>query len=198
MILIFIPQVLITYYYCCSVVKSCTTLWNPMDCSMPGFPVLYYLLEFAQTLSLLKKIHWVGDSVQQSHPLSTTSPTALNLPQCQGLVQWVGSLHQVAKVLELQLQHQSFQWIYRSDFLLDWLVCLCSPWDSQEFSSSPVQKHQFFCAQPSLWSISVCDSWEKHSFDLWTFDSKVMSLLFNTLSRFIIGFLPRRKHLLSL
>ena len=84
----------------------------PMNCSTTGFPVLHYLPEFAQT-----HVHWVGDAIQPSHPLSPTSPPAFNLSQHQGLFQWVSSLHQVAKVSELQLQHQSFQRIFRIDFL---------------------------------------------------------------------------------
>ena len=76
--------------------------------------------------------------------------------QAQGLFQWVNSSHQVTKVLELQLKHQSFQWIFRVDFLLDGLVgSSCSPRDSQRvFSNTTVQKHQFFGAQLSLWSHS--------------------------------------------
>jgi len=97
---------------CCSVAQSCPTLCNPMDCSTPGFPVLHQLQELAQT-----RVYWVGDAIQPSHPLSPTSHPALNLPQHQGLFQWVSSSHQVAKVLEFQLQHQSFQWIFRTDFL---------------------------------------------------------------------------------
>ena len=62
-------------------------------------------------------VHWVGDGIQPSHPLSSPSPPALNLSQHQGLFQLVSSLHEVAKVLEFQLQHQSFQWIFRTDFL---------------------------------------------------------------------------------
>ena len=62
-------------------------------------------------------VHWVGDAIQPSHPLSTPSPPVLNLSQYQGLFKWVSSLYQVAKVLEFQLQHQSFQWIFRTDFL---------------------------------------------------------------------------------
>ena len=85
------------------------TLWDPMDCSTPGFAVLHYLMEFAQT-----HVHWINDAIQPSHPLSPPSPPALNLSQHQGLFQWVGSSHQVAKVLELQLQHQSFQWKLKS------------------------------------------------------------------------------------
>ena len=101
---------------CCSVTKSCPTLCNPMDCSTPGFPVLHYLPEFAQT-----HVHGVN-AIQPSYPLQPASHPALNLPQHQGLYQWVSSSHQVAKVLELQLQRQSFQWIFRVDFLSDWLV----------------------------------------------------------------------------
>ena len=96
---------------CCSVAKLCLTLSDPMDCSTPGFPVLHYLPEFAQT-----HVHWVSDAIQPSHPLSSPSP-AFNLSQHQGLFQWVSFSHQVAKGLELQLQHQSFQWIFRTDFL---------------------------------------------------------------------------------
>ena len=95
---------------CCSVIQSCLTLCNPMDCSMPSFPVLHYLPEFAQTHN-----HWVNDAIQPSHPLSPPSPPAFNLSQHQGLFQRVASSHQVAKVLELQLQ--SFQWIFSVDFL---------------------------------------------------------------------------------
>ena len=77
-----------------------------------GFPVLHHLPEFTQT-----HVHWVCDAIQPSHPLSSPSPPAFNLPQHQGLFQWVSSSHQVAKGLEFQLQHQSFQWIFRTDFL---------------------------------------------------------------------------------
>ena len=73
-----------------------------------SFPVLHYLLGFAQT-----HVHWVDDTIQPSHPLSPPSSPALNLAQHKGLFQWVSSSHQVAKVLELQIQHQSFQWRFR-------------------------------------------------------------------------------------
>ena len=99
-------------YCCCLVAKLCSTLCDPMDCSIPGMPVLLCLLEFAQT-----HVHWVSDAIQPSHPLLPSSPPALNLSQHQGLFQWVSSLHQIAKILELQIQHQSFQWIFRVDFL---------------------------------------------------------------------------------
>ena len=84
--------------YCCSATQLCLTLCDPMDCSMPVFLVLHHLPELAQTHA-----HWVGEPIQPSHPLSSPSPPALNLSQHQGLFKWVGCLHQVAEVLELQL-----------------------------------------------------------------------------------------------
>ena len=95
-----------------SVTQSCPTLHNPMDCSTPSLPIHHQLPEFTQT-----HVHWVGDAIQPSHPLSSPFPPAFNLPWHQGLFKWVSSSHQVAKVLEFQLQHQSFQWIFRTDFL---------------------------------------------------------------------------------
>ena len=90
-----------------------------MDCSTPGFPILHYLQEFTQT-----HVHWVDDATQPSHLLSHPS-LALSLSQDQDLFQWVDSSHHVAKVLELHLQHQSFQWIFRVDFLwIDWFDLL--------------------------------------------------------------------------
>ena len=94
-----------------SVAQSCPTLCDPMDCSTPGLPVHHQLPEFTQT-----HVHWVGYAIQPSHPLSSHSP-ALSLSQHQGLIKWVSSSHQVAKVLEFQLQHQSFQWAPRTDLL---------------------------------------------------------------------------------
>ena len=94
-----------------SVAQSCLTLCDPVDCSMPGLPVHHQFPEFTQTHA-----HRVGDPIQPSHPLLSISP-AFNLAQNQGLFKWVSSLHQVAKVLEFQLQHQSFQWTFRIDLL---------------------------------------------------------------------------------
>ena len=87
-----------------SVAQMCPTLCELMDLSMPGFSVHHQLPEFTQT-----HVHWVGDAIQPSHPLLSPSPPAFNLSQHQGLFQWVCSSHQGAKVLEFQLQHQSFQ-----------------------------------------------------------------------------------------
>ena len=95
-----------------SVTQLCPTLCDTMDCSTPGFPVHHKLPELAQT-----HVHQVGDAIQPSHPLSSLSPPALNLSQHQGLFKWVSSSHQVAKVLEFQLQHQSFRWTSRTGVL---------------------------------------------------------------------------------
>ena len=97
---------------CCSGSHLCPTLCDPTDCSTPGLPVRHQLPESTQT-----HIHRVGDAIQPSHPLSSPSPPALNLSHHKGLFKWVSSSHQVAKGLEFQLQHQSFQWIFRTDFL---------------------------------------------------------------------------------
>ena len=95
-----------------SVTQLCLAPCDPMDFSTPGFAVHHQLPELAQT-----HVHWVGDVIKSSHPLSFPSPPAFSPSQHQGLFQWVSSLHQVAKVLEFQLQNQSFQWIFRTDFL---------------------------------------------------------------------------------
>ena len=103
-------QTLSSVSFCCSVTRSCPTLCQPVDCKTPDFPVLYHLLELAQT-----HVHSVGDAIQPSHSLSSPSPPAFNLSKHQGLFIWVSSSHPVTKVLELQ--HQSFQWIFRTNFL---------------------------------------------------------------------------------
>ena len=151
--------------YCCrcSVTQSYPTLCDLMDCNAPGFPVLHYLLEFAQSHLLSPWCH------STSCPLSSPSPAAFNLSQHQGLFQWVSSSHQVARVLEFQLQHQSFQWIVRVDFLWDWLVWSpCCPRDSQESSPTPQFKSISslvlrFIYGPTLTSMS--DYWKNQSFD---------------------------------
>ena len=144
-----------------SVVQSCQTLCDPMDCSTPGLPVHHQLLEFTQT-----HVHWVGDAIELSHPLSSPS-LAFNLSNHHSLFKWVSSSHQVAKVLELQLQHQSFQWTFRTDFLSDGLLgSPCSPRDSQKSSPTPLFKSMnssvlSFLDGPTL--ISRCDYWKNHS-----------------------------------
>ena len=108
-------------------------LCDPVDCSTSGFPIHHQLPEPTQI-----HIHLVGDAIQPSHPLSFPSPPAFYLSHHQGLCKWANSSHQMAKILEFQLQRQSFQWIFRTDFLQDWLVWSpCSPRDSQESSPIP-------------------------------------------------------------
>ena len=104
------------YMYVC-MYESCPTLCDPIDWSMPGFPVHHQLPEFAHN-----HIHRVGDAIQSSHPLSSSSPLAFNLSKHQSLFQWVHCSHQVARVLELQLQHKSFQWIVSISFQPPWTV----------------------------------------------------------------------------
>ena len=131
---------------CFSVTKSCLNFSGPVDCSTSGYPVLHHLLEVTQT-----HILWVGDAIQPFHPLSPTLSSCPQFSQYQGLFQWVSSLHQMAKVLELQLQHQSFQRLFRVDIFQDTgLISLQSKGFSRVFSSTRVRKHEFFCAQPSL------------------------------------------------
>ena len=135
-----------------SVAQSCSTLCDPMNCNTPGLPVHRQLPEFTQP----------------SHSLLSPSP-ALNLSQHQGLFKWVSSLHQVAKVLEFQLQHQSFQWTPWTDLLKDGLVeSPCSPSDSQESSLTPQFKRinssvLSFLYSPTL--ISIHDYWKNHGLD---------------------------------
>ena len=146
-----------------SVTQSYPTLCDPMNCSTPGLPVHRQLPESTQT-----NVHWVGDAIQPSHLLSSPSPPALNLSQHQGLFKWVSFSHQEAKVLEFQLQDQSFQWTPRTDLLKDGLVwSLCSPRDSQESSPTPQFKSinssvLSFLYSPTLTSTHDC--WKNHSF----------------------------------
>ena len=154
-------------YGCFSSVQSLSrvlTLCDPMNRSMPGLPVHHQLLEFTQT-----HVHRVGDAIQPFHPLSSPSPLARNPSQHQGLCQWVSSSHEVAKVLEFQLQHHSFQRTPRADLLHNGLVgSPCSPRDSQESSPTPQFKSinslaLSFLHSPTLTSIH--DHWKNYSLD---------------------------------
>ena len=120
------------------VVQSCPTLCDLMDRSTPGFPVLHYLPEFAQT-----HVHWVDDATQLSHPLLPPSLLALNLSQHQGLFQWVSSSCQAVKVLELQHQ-SSNEYSGLISFRMDWLDLLAVQGTRRVFFNTTVQKHQFF------------------------------------------------------
>ena len=165
-----------------------------MNRSTPGLPVHHQLQELTQTHA-----HRVSDAIQPSHPLSSPSPPAPNPSQHQGLFRRVNSLHEVAKVLEFQLQHQSFQWTPRADLLQDGLTgSPCSPRDSQE--SSP--RAQFESIDSSAVSFTVhlshpyMTTGKTIALTRWTFVGKVMPLLFNMLSKLVITFLPRTERLL--
>ena len=121
-----------------SVTQSCPSLCDPVNRSTPSLPVHHQFPEFTQT-----HIHWVSDAIQPCHPLSSPSPPAPNLSQHQSLFQWVNSSHEVAKVLEFQLEHHSFQRNPRADLLQNGLVgSPGSPRDSQESSPTPQFKSQ--------------------------------------------------------
>ena len=150
-------------YQFSSVAQSCPTLCDPMNRSMPGLPVQHKLLEFTQT-----HVHRVSDAIQPSHPMLSPSPLAPNPSQHQSLFQWVNSSHEVAKVLEFQLSHHSFQRTPRTDLLQNGLIrSPCSPRDSQESSPTP----QFKSINSSVLSLhsptltSIHDHWKNHSLD---------------------------------
>ena len=162
------------------------SLCNPMNCSMPGLPVHHQLLESTQT-----NVHCVCDAIQPSHNLLSPSLPTLNLFQHQGLFQWASSSHQVVKVLEFQLQHQSLQQIFRTD-CLGWTgwISLLSKQISRVFSNTTVQKYQFFSAPLYMTTGKTI------ALTRWTFVCKVMSLLFNKLPRLVIALLLRSMRLL--
>ena len=147
-----------------SVTQSCPTLCDPMNCSTPGLPVHHQLPEFTQT-----HVHRVGDAIQPSHPLSSPFPPAPNPSQHQSLFQWVSSSHEVAKVMEFQLWHHSFQRNPRADLLQNELAgSPCSPRDSQESSPTPHFKSINSSALSLLHSptlTSTHDHWKNHSLD---------------------------------
>ena len=172
-----------------------STLCDTMDCRTPGFPVHHQLPELTQT-----HVHRVGDAIQPSHPLLSTSPPAFNLSQHQGLFQWVSSSHQVAKVLAFQLQHQSFQWIPGLiSFRIDWLDLLAvqrtlkSLFQYHSSKASILQHSAFFTV---LLSHPYMTTGKIRGLTRWTFVGNVMFLLFNMLCRLVITFLPRSKSLL--
>ena len=161
-----------------------------MDSSMSGFPVLHNLLEFVQTHG-----HWVKDAIQLSHLLSPPSPPALNLSQQQSLFQWIGSLHQVVKdgdsasasVLPVNIQGW-FPSVFTD------LISLQSKGLSKGSSKALILQHSaFFIVQLSH---PYMTTGKTRVLTRWAFVGKVMSLLFNMLSRFVIVFLPKSKHLL--
>ena len=171
-----------------------------MDCSTPGFPILHYFPEFAQT-----HVHWVYDAIQPSHPLWPSSPPALNPsppalnPSQSFPVSWLFTsggqsigASTSASVLLMNIQG----WFLLG---LTGLIFLQSKGLSRVFSSTTIWKHQFFSTQTSLWSNSHIQTrltGKTTALTIWTFVRKVISLLFNMLSRFAVAFLPRSKCLL--
>ena len=188
-----IPGITTSVQFSRSVVSDCL---QPHESQHARPPCPSPLLEFTQT-----HVYWVSDAIQPSHPLLSPSSLTFNLSQHQGLFNWVSSSHQVAKVLKFQLQHQSFQWIFRSDLLKDGLVGFtCSPRDSlksllQHHSSkaSILWRSAFFMVQLSY---PYMTTGKTIALTRQTFVGKVMFLLFNMLSRLVIAFLPRSKRLL--
>ena len=177
-----------------SVAQLCPTLCYPMNHSAPGLPVHHQLLESTQT-----HVHRVGDAIQPSHPLLSPSPPALNLSQHQGLFKWVSSSHKVAKVLGFQLQHQSFQHPGLISFRMDWLDLLAvqgtlkSLLQHHSSKASILRRSAFFIVQHSH---PYMTTGKTIALTRWTFVGKVMSVIFNMLSRLVITFLPRSKRLL--
>ena len=147
-----------------SVTQSCPTLCNPMNHSTPGLPVHHQLPVFTQT-----HVHRVSDAIQPSHPLSSPSPPVPNSSQHQSLFQWVNSSHEMAKVLEFQLQHQSSNGHPGLISLrMDWLDLLAVQGTIKSLLQHHSKKHQFFGAQLSSHynsHIPNNDYWKNHSFD---------------------------------
>ena len=175
------------------VAQSCLTFWDPMNCRTPGLPVHHQLPEFTQT-----HVHRVGDAIQPSYPLKSHSPPAPNPSQHQSLFQWVNASHEVAKVLEFQLQHHSVQRILIS-FRMDWLDLLAvqgtlkSLLQHHSSKASILQCSAFF---PVQLSHPYMITRKTIGLTRQTYVGKIMSLLLNMLSRLVITFLPRSKRIL--
>ena len=177
-----------------SVTQFSLTLWDSMNCRTKGVPVYHQLPEFAQT-----HVHWVGDAIQPSHPLPSPFPPAFNLSQHQGLSQWVSSLCQVAKYWSFSFSiSPSNEYSEPISFKMDWLVILAvqgtlkSLLQHHSSKASILQHEAFFIVQLSH---PYMTTGKIIALTRWTFVGKVMSLLFNMLSRLVITFLPRGKHL---
>ena len=139
-----------------SVAQSCTTVCDPMNCSIPGLPVHHQLPESTQT-----HVHWVGDAIQPSHPLPSPSPPALNPSQHQSFFQWVSSSHQVAESIGVSASTSVLQMNTQDWSPLGWTgwISLQSKRLSRVFSNTTVQKHQFFSTQLSSQSNSHIHTW---------------------------------------
>ena len=182
------------YVHLFSVLMLCLTLCDPMDCNKPGFSALHYLPEVAQT-----HVHRVGDAIQPSHLLSSPSPPAFSLSQHQGLIQSVSSSHQVTQCTGASASSPVFPMNIQGWFPL-WLIGLIllskglsSLFQHYNLKASILLHSAFFLVQLSP---PYMTTGKTVALTRWTFVDKVMSLLFNVLSRFVIAFLPRSKHLL--
>ena len=178
-----------------SVAQWCPTLCDSMNRSTPGLPVHHQLPESTQT-----HVHWVGHAIQPSHPLSSPSPPALTLSQHQGLFKWVSSLHQVPKYWSFSFNiSPSNEHPGLISFGIDRLDLLAVQGTLKSLlqhhsSKEPILRHSvFFMVQLSH---PYMTTGKTIALTRRTFVDKVMSLLFNMLSRLVITFLPRRKRLL--
>ena len=166
-----------------------------MDCSMPGFPVHHQLPELTQI-----HVHWVGDAIQPSYPLSSPSPHAFNHSQNQGLFQWVSSLHQVTKDWNFSFSiSPSNEYSRLISFSMEWLDLLAVQGTLKNLLQHHSSKASIIWVLNFLYSpalTSIHDYWKTKTLTRLTFVGKVMSLCFNMLSRLVITFLPRSKHLL--
>ena len=186
-------------FYFSSVARLCLTLCDPMNCCMPGFPVHHQLSKLAQT-----HVHPVGNAIQSTHSLSSPSPPALSLSQHQGLLKWVSSSHQVAKIFEFQLQHPtspSNEHQGLISFRKEWLDLLAAQGTlksllQHQSSEASILRHlAFFIVQ---FSHDYKSTGKAIALTRQTFVGKIMSLLFNMLFRLVIAFLPKSKCLLVL
>ena len=159
-------------------------LCYPMDCSTPGLSVPHHLPKFAQV-----HVHCIGDAIQPSHPLIPSSLSALNFSQKWGLFLWVAYLYQWPKYWSFSVT-PSIEYSGLISLEIDWFALLAVQGTLQE--SSPA-----LCLLYSPALTTTLNHWEDHSLDIWIFVGRVMCLLFNTLSRFVITFLPRSKDLLT-
>ena len=145
-------------------------------------------------------VHWVSNAIQTSHPLSSPSPPAFNIPQHQDLFQWIDSSYQVAKVLELQLQHQAFQWNSGLiSFRIDWFDLLAVQRTLKSLPQHHSSKASILLCSAFFMVLLACPymtTGKTIALTIQTFVGKVMSLLFSMLSRLVIAFLPKSKHVL--
>ena len=177
-----------------SVTQLCLTPCDPMDCSTPGLPVHHQFPKFTQT-----HVHWVGDAIQPSHPLSSSFPSAFSLSQHQGLFKWVSFLHQVAEVLGVSpsasvLPMNIQEWFHLR--FTGWVFLLSKGLKSllqhHRSKASVLQRSAIFIVQLSH---EYMPTGKPIALTRRTFVGKVMSLLFHMLSRLVITFHPRSKRL---